>query len=97
MGKIKIGSRVSTKAWRFNSKHTVTEERRSFLTFDEKWLDSRVVGTVEGKSGNRSVLRWDMDQDVSSWETEFLFKEDDSVPMQKSLVDINTGKPGNSF
>ena len=38
-----------------------------------------------------------MDQDVSSWETEFLFKEDDNVPMQKSLVDINTGNPGNSF
>ena len=38
-----------------------------------------------------------MDQDVSSWETEFLFKEDDSVPMQKSLVEINTGKLGNSF
>ena len=83
MGRIKIGSRVSTEACRFDSKHTVTEER-SLLTFGKKWLDSRVIGTVEGKSGNRWVVRWDLDQDVSSWETEFLFKEDDSVPMQKN-------------
>ena len=97
MGRIKLGSRVSTEAWCFSNKHTVTEEHWSFLTFGEKWLDSRVIGTVEGKSENRWVVRWDMDQDGSSWETEFLFKEDDSVPMQKSLMEINTRKPGNSF
>ena len=56
-GRIKIGSRVSTEAWRFDIKHTVTEEHWSFLTFGEKWLDSRVIETVEGKSGNRWVVR----------------------------------------
>lgn len=93
MGRIKIGSRVSTEAWRFDAKHIVEEERWSFFTFGKKWQDSRVIGTIEGKSGNRWIVRWDMDQDISSWETEVLFKEDDSAPMQKKIL-VDTGKPG---
>ena len=53
MSRIKIGSRVSTEAWRFDKNSSVLEERWSFLNFGERWLGSPVVGTVDGKSGNR--------------------------------------------
>ena len=97
MGRIKIGSRVSTEAWRFDRKELVVEERWSFLHFGQEWLDSRVIETVDGKSGNKWLVRWDIDQEVSSWETECLFKKDDNTPLQTTSVVLNMEKPGKAF
>ena len=57
----------------------------------------RVIGTIDGKSGNRWLVRWDIDQEVSSWETECLFKEDDNTPLQTTSVVLNMEKPGKAF
>ena len=76
---------MSTEAWRFDRKSVTLDERWSFLQFGEAWVDSRVIGTVEAKSGNRSLVKWDLDKEVSSWDTEYLFKEDDSTPLQGIL------------
>ena len=53
MSRIKIGFRVLTEAWQFDRKELVTEEHCSFLHLGQEWLDLRVIGTVDGKSGNR--------------------------------------------
>ena len=65
MGRIKIGSRVSTEAWQFDRKELVLEEHWSFLHFGQEWLHSRVIATIDGKSGNRWLVRRDIDQEVS--------------------------------
>ena len=80
--RIKIGSRVSTEAWRFDRKTTDIEERWSYLQFGDNYMNARVLGTVQGKSGNRWVVKWDIDKQITSWETELLFKEPDTIPLQ---------------
>ena len=81
MNRIKVKSRVSTEAWRFDRSEK-EEERWSFLYFGGTWVDSRVYGTVTGKTGERWLVKWDIDEEISSWETEVLLKESDDTPYQ---------------
>ena len=97
MSRIKIGSGVLTEAWQFDRKELVVGERWSFLHLRQEWLNSRVIRTVDKKSGNRCLVRWDIDQEIFSWETECLFKEDDNTPVQTTLVVLNMEKPGAAF
>ena len=59
MSRIKVGSRVSTEAWRFDQKSAELKDRWSYLQFGELWMDARIVGTVEGKTGNRWLVKWE--------------------------------------
>ena len=82
MARIKTGSRVSTEAWRFDRKSVALEERWSYLQFGKSCVDARVIGTVMEKSGNRWLIKWDLDEETVSWEMEYIFKEDDDTPLQ---------------
>ena len=89
MNRIKVKSRVSTEAWRFDRSEK-EEERWSFLYFGGTWVDSRVYGTVTGKAGERWLVKWDIDEEISSWETEVLLKESDDTPYQIVQQDKGT-------
>ena len=43
--RIKIGSRISTEAWRFDQTK-VDSDHWSFKQFGETWQDARLYGTV---------------------------------------------------
>ena len=87
MSRIKLGSRVSTEAWRFDQKNVnKLEDRWSYLHFKSLWRDARLFGTVKGKSGNRWLVQWDIDQQIASWETDYLFKEVDDTPLQGKIL-----------
>lgn len=76
MKRIRIGSRVSTEAWRFdNAKCLRAEDRWSFSKFGEKWPDARVFGTVTGRSGQKFDVKWDIDGETIAFEIDCLFKE----------------------
>ena len=48
--RIRIGSRVSTEAWRFEQTK-IDVDRWSYKKFGELWRDARIVGTVIEQSG----------------------------------------------
>ena len=64
------------KAWRFDRKSVALEERWSNLQFEEFWVDAMVIWTVKKNVGNRWLLKWDIDEETVSWETEYFSKED---------------------
>ena len=78
MARIKIGSRVSTEAWRFDSKCSQDSDRWSFSLFGPDWRDSRVTGIVVDKCGGKWMVKWDVDGEKSAFETEVLHKEPDA-------------------
>ena len=82
MARIKIGSRVSTEAWRFDKEPVAFQEWWPYLRFGEPWVEARVIRTVKEKSGNWWLVKWEIDEETVSWETEFLLKEDDEIPLQ---------------
>ena len=82
MNRIKLGSRVSTEGWRFDSPTVTREEDRWSWKVFGKWLDSRVYGKVLGKNGGKWQVRCDIDNEVSQMECDFLDKEDDSTLSQ---------------
>ena len=83
MSRIKLSSRVSTESWHFDSPTvTIEEDKWSWKVFGKKWLDSRVYGTVLGKNGRKWQVKWDIDNEVSQMECNFLEKKDDSTPSQ---------------
>ena len=82
MPRIKIGSRVSTEAWRFDQKVDNLKDRWSYIHFGKVWRDARVLGSVKDKSGNRWLVQWDIDQETVSWESDYLFQEPDNTPLQ---------------
>ena len=56
--RIRIGSRVSTEAWRFD--HTkVDSDQWSFKNFGEGWRDARLFGVVMEKIGQKWKVKWD--------------------------------------
>ena len=72
--RIRIGSRVSTEAWRFE--HTkIDVDRWSYRKFGELWRDARIVGTVIEQSGGKWKVKLDIDGEISNFETNQLFKE----------------------
>lgn len=73
MSRIKLGSRVSMEGWCFHSPTvTIHEDRLSWKVFGKKSLDSRVYGTVLGKNGGKWQVMWDIDNEVSQMECNFL-------------------------
>ena len=98
MSRIKVSSRVSTEAWRFDNKSVeVDEQRWSFIQFREDWKNARVFGTVQSKSGDRWIVKWDIDGEENSLESDFLFKEDDSAPIQSKSIDVKIHSVTNNF
>ena len=73
--RITLNSRVSTEAWRFDSRVTEDQHRWSFKVFGERWRDARVFGSVI-KLGSKVLVRWDIDGEESSFETSVLYKEE---------------------
>ena len=58
MTRVKLGSRVSTEGWHFDSPTvTIDEDRRSWKVFGNKWLESTVYGPVLGKNGGKWQIR----------------------------------------
>ena len=82
--RIKKGSRVSTEAWRFDQTK-IEVDRWSYKNFGETWQDARIFGTVVDKSGQKWKIKWDIDGEISTFETDKLFKEDD-LPKQGNLI-----------
>ena len=83
MSRIKLGSRVSTEGWCFDSPTvTLHEDRWSGKFFGNKWLDSRVYGTVLRKNGRKWQVKWHIENEVSQMECDFLEKEDYTTPAQ---------------
>ena len=85
MGRIKINSRVSTEAWQFDGNTSFTEDRWSYSKFGKRWRDSRIVGTVVGSKGNKWEVRWDIDDSITTCETNYLVlcEKNESVWVQK--------------
>ena len=82
MPRIKVNSRVSTEAWRFDRNNVEEKNRWSYSMFGEKWRDGRVYGTVVSKEGEKWMVKWDLDSDESALESEMLYKESDQLPIQ---------------
>ena len=78
----KIGSRVSTKAWRFDTASGKSIHRWSYKIFGEKWMDCHVIGTVGGKQGSKWTVIWDIDGEETAFNNEYLQKENDTIPTQ---------------
>ena len=72
--RIKIGSRLSTEAWRFDQTK-VDSDHWSFKQFGETWQDARLYGTVVEKAGEKWKIKWEIDGEISVFETDNLFKE----------------------
>ena len=82
MSRIKLGSRASTEAWRFDRTCNNEKDRWSYSIFGENWGDGRVCGIVLSKEGEKWRVKWDLDNEESTWETQFLHKESGNVPPQ---------------
>ena len=85
--RIKIGSRVSTEAWQCDNeklarKPVVKENWWSFSVFGEKWRDSRVIGTVIDRKGEKWVVRFDIDNGELPFDTDNLELLSDDEPPQ---------------
>ena len=78
--RIRIGSRVSNEAWRFEQTK-IDVDRWSYKKFGELWRDARIVGTVIEQSGGKWKVKLDIDGEISNFETNQLFKEGD-LPKQ---------------
>lgn len=52
---------MSTEAWQFDDKVENDYDRWLFKVFGEKWRDSRILGTTTGKTGNKWIICWDID------------------------------------
>ena len=48
--RIRIGSRVSTKAWQFDNKVADDCDWWSFKAFGEKWSESTILGNTTGNT-----------------------------------------------
>lgn len=72
--RIKIGSRVSTEAWRFDQTKE-DSDRWSLKQFGETWQDARLYGTVVETAGEKWKIKWEIDGETSMFETDNLFKE----------------------
>ena len=85
IGRIKINSRVSTKAWQFDGNTSSTKDRWSYSKFGKRWRDSRIVGTVIWSKGNKWEVRWDIDENITTCETNYLVlcDKNESVWVQK--------------
>ena len=86
--RIKVNSRVSTEAWRFDKLIVLDEYRWSYKYFDKKWRDSRVIGSVVSRSGDKWVVKWDLDGETNTFESSYLQKELDETPKQKGKFNI---------
>ena len=97
--RIRIGSRVSTEAWRFDSLVPDDSDRWSFKQFGDTWRDARVFGTVVDRVGEKLLVLWDIDKETSLFETSVLTKEEDRYESETSdqdgsIVDERISKPG---
>ena len=86
MGRIKIGSRVSTEAWRFDQNCEKESDRWSFKHFGVDWRDARAFGVVVGRSSQKFLIKWDIDGDETGFETESLHKEPDVGSNKETLT-----------
>ena len=80
--RIKPQSRVSTEAWRFDNPKAEPAERWSFMMFGPSWRDERVIGTVVRSSGRSWIINWDLDEDNSSIQADYLMLLPDDTPKQ---------------
>ena len=88
MSGIKRRSRVSTEAWRFDTKNVANEHRWSQWVDGEwgKWVDSRAYGTVISRSGDKWTVCWDVDNEEISLECNYLQKKRDDLPLQSEEI-----------
>lgn len=86
--RIKVNSRVSTEAWRFDQiqANDVDTNRWSYMHFGEGWRDARVYGIVKEKSGQKWRIKWDIDGEITEFETDILHKENDLPKQGKQLL-----------
>ena len=80
MSRIKLGSRVSTEAWCFDRTCNNEKDHWPYSIFGENWREGRVCGIVLSKECEQWRVKWDLDNEESTWETEFLHKESENVP-----------------
>ena len=73
---------MSTEAWRFDRSSNELQDRWSYIHFGESWLDSRAFGTVTARSGDKWIIRWDIDGEELSLESDYLLKENDQIKFQ---------------
>ena len=86
MSRINRGSRVSTEAWRFDTKGVANEHGWSYLQFGEKWMDPQAYGTVISISGDKWTVCWDIDYEEILLGSDFLQKEQDDLPLQNEEI-----------
>ena len=53
-----------------------------YSIFGENWRDGQICGIVLSKEGGKWRAKWDLDNEESTWETEFLHKESRNVSPQ---------------
>lgn len=88
--RIRIGSRVSTEAWRFDSIVKEDLDRWSYKQFGDTWRDARVFGIVVDRVGEKLLVLWDIDEETSLFETSVLTKEEDGHKSER----LEVSKPG---
>ena len=86
MSRIKIDSIVSTEAWQFDDHSSNEKDRWSFYTFGEKWKDARVYGKVKGRSGEKWIVWWTLDCNVTTISSDKLYLEKAIPPDQRKTV-----------
>ena len=86
MGRIKIGSRVSTEAWRFDQNCEKESDLWSFKHFGVDWRDARAFGVVVGRISQKFLIKWDIDGDLTGFETESVHKEPDVGSNKETLT-----------
>ena len=100
MPRIKVGSRVTTEAWRFDKDK---KKRWSEEVFKDGWKNARVNGTVVMKSGTHHWnILWDIDGSESSLPTDVLQHECSDLPTQvrfygnsgANVATVNAGNGG---
>lgn len=78
--RIKVQSRVSTEARRFDRASVLEiKDRWSYNHFGDNWANARVFGRVVDRVGAKLLVEWDIDGERSPFEASVLHKEDDDL------------------
>ena len=91
--RIKVGSKVSTQACRFDHPHTTIENQRwSYKVFGPAWKDARMYGTVQAFKEGRWEVLWHYDNELMTIESRHLVKLDDNFDFASCLTKTFPGE-----
>ena len=87
MSRIMIDSFMSTKAWQFDEKIVEENERWSYSVFGNTWRDACVYRRLKGRSGEKWIVLWSIDNNVTTVNSEKLCLENKIPSQQKQFSD----------